>query len=158
MQELVNEQTDYHCFASIHQLPLFWCGYGSFRTCNRKGGGAYANGSEDFMSGAFPPPGTYIVNFFNYYHAGKLKDNKGNTSPVDFDLEAIADTVRFVHITKQKVFGADWGMQMLTPFVKVHVSTPVGSIQKQESVILSSTLFFSDGILPIGILRQALIR
>lgn len=104
----------------------FGAATGRFARATEGGGGAYANGAEDFMSGALPPPGTYIVNFFNFYHANKLKDNKGNTSPVDFDLEAVADTVRLVHITKQKVFGADWGMQMLTPFVKVHASTPGG--------------------------------
>ena len=30
------------------------------------GGGAYPNGAEDFMSGAVPPPGTYVINYFNY--------------------------------------------------------------------------------------------
>ena len=29
------------------------------------GGGAYPNGAEDFMSGALPPPGTYLLNYMS---------------------------------------------------------------------------------------------
>lgn len=90
------------------------------------GGGAYPNGAEDFMTGSIPPPGTYLINYFSYYHADKRKDNSGSTVPGDFDAESTADTLRFIHISKKKVFGASWGMHTLIPFVNVHIRTPGG--------------------------------
>lgn len=95
-------------------------------SATESGGGAYPNGAEDFMTGALPPPGTYVLNYFSYYHAARLKDNRGDSAPFDFDVESFADSVRVLHMTKQRVFGADWGMHILVPFVKVHASTPGG--------------------------------
>ena len=42
------------------------------------GGGAYANGAEDFMSGALPPPGNYFINYLTYYTTSKFKGSNGN--------------------------------------------------------------------------------
>lgn len=82
------------------------------------GGGAYPNGVEDFMSGALPPPGTYFLNYLNYYSADKFKDGPG-----DFRLRGFAEVMRFVHMTRQTVLGANWGMQLLVPiaYVDAHV-------------------------------------
>jgi hypothetical protein len=90
------------------------------------GWGSYPNGAEDFMAGALPPPGTYLLNYFSYYHAPKVNDNRGGSAPVDVDVECFADSVRLLHMTKKQVFGANWAMHVLVPFVKVHASTPRG--------------------------------
>ena len=85
------------------------------------GGGSYPNGAEDFLAGMLPPPGTYFINYFSYYRANNIKDNSGDTVPVHFRLNATADVFRFIHITKHKIFGADWGFNILVPLVDVHV-------------------------------------
>ena len=90
------------------------------------GWGSYPNGAEDFMAGALPPPGTYLLNYFSYYHAPRVNDNSGGPAPVDVDVECFADSVRLLHMTKKQVFGANWAMHVLVPFVKVHASTPRG--------------------------------
>lgn len=81
------------------------------------GGGIYANGAEDFMAGALPPPGTYFKNYLNYYHASEFKGNNGHDMIPDFELDVVADVFRFLHVTKYKVFGADWGMHVMIPVV-----------------------------------------
>lgn len=85
------------------------------------GGGAYPNGAEDFYTGRVPPPGTYFVNYFSYYCANEIKDNSGKTVPVHFRLNVTADVLRFIHITKYKIFGADWGFHILIPLVHARV-------------------------------------
>lgn len=80
------------------------------------GGGAYPNGAEDFMSGAVPPPGYYFINYFVYYSADEFNDKDGDEVD-DFDLDVVANTFRFIYITKQKIFGGFWGVHMFVPIV-----------------------------------------
>jgi hypothetical protein len=99
------------------------------------GGGAYPNGAEDFMSGAVPPPGTYFINYFLYYSAYKFKGNNGYRGIPDFDLDVVANTFRFIHITKHKILGGYWGMHIFVPIVyqDVSVGTPIGIINDTQT-------------------------
>ena len=96
------------------------------------GGGAYPNGAEDFMSGAVPPPGTYFINYFNYYSAGRFNDKNGDRAPIPFDLDVYANVFRVIHVTDLKVLGGFWGMHVFIPLMKVDVhSSPGGSGSKE---------------------------
>jgi hypothetical protein len=99
------------------------------------GGNAYPNGAEDFMSGAVPPPGTYFINYFLYYSADKFKGNNGYRGIPDFDLEVVANTFRFIHVTKNKILGGYWGVHMFVPIVyqDVSVGTPIGIISDTQT-------------------------
>ena len=96
------------------------------------GGGAYPNGAEDFMSGAVPPPGTYFINYFDYYSAGSFRDNSGNKYPFEFDADVYANVFRLIHVTPYKVLGGYWGMHVFLPLMKVDVhKSPGGSGSKE---------------------------
>ena len=86
------------------------------------GGNHYAGGNEDFMTGAAPPPGFYYINYFSYYRATALRDNSGNKSPADFQLDAIADTSRFIYSTKLNLLGGNLLLHAIVPVVNEHVS------------------------------------
>ena len=86
------------------------------------GGNAYPLGAEDFMSGAVPPPGFYFINYFLYYSADELNNKDGDNVDNDFDLDVVANTFRFIYITKQKIFGGFWGVHMFVPIVYQDVS------------------------------------
>jgi hypothetical protein len=90
------------------------------------GGGAYANGAEDFMSGAFPPPGNYLLDYLNYYHATDLKDRHGDSLVPDFELTALVNVVRLVHVTNHQILGADWGMNVVVPLVHTELDATMG--------------------------------
>jgi len=95
------------------------------------GGGAYHNGAEDFMSGAVPPPGTYLINYFNYYSADRIADNNGNNvAPPGFKLRATADVLRLVHVTNKQILGGFWAMHLLLPLANVDV-TAAGANQSK---------------------------
>jgi hypothetical protein len=91
------------------------------------GGGAYPNGAEDFMTGALPPPGTYFINYLQYYTATKFKDKDGNELIPGFKLDAVADVLRLVHVTKFKIFGADYAVHAFLPIVYQDVEFPTQS-------------------------------
>lgn len=88
------------------------------------GGGAYPNGAEDFMSGALPPPGTYFLNYFQYYTSDRLVGDNGDRIAPGFKLNVVADVIRVAHVTKQEVLGASWGMHMFLPIVYMDVNVP----------------------------------
>ena len=91
------------------------------------GGGAYPNGAEDFMSGAVPPPGDYLLTYGLYYTADDLKDGSGNTLPIDFDLEVGGAVFRYLHVTDKTLWGGQWAQHIFVPALNVDVTTPAGS-------------------------------
>ena len=90
------------------------------------GGGCYPNGAEDFMGGALPPPGTYFLNYLNFYHATAFKDQNGNDLMPKFDLNVVANVFRLVHVTKYKIFGASWAVHAFLPLVYMDVDATPG--------------------------------
>ncbi len=90
------------------------------------GGGAYPNGAEDFMAGALPPPGTYFLNYVDYYHASSLKDNHGDRLVPDFDLDVAVNVFRLVHVTKLEVLGANWAIHAFLPIMHMDVDATIG--------------------------------
>ena len=105
-------------------------GAGTAAFATEGGGGAYPNGAEDFMSGAVPPPGTYFINYFDYYSADKLADNGGKSSVPGFKLNVTADVLRFIHITDKQILGGFWGVHAFLPFLNVDVKVPGSSKSK----------------------------
>ena len=91
------------------------------------GGGAYPNGVEDFMTGALPPPGTYFINYLNYYTASRFNDGNGNSVVPNFNVDAYAEVLRLVHVTNYKILGASYGYQAILPIVYEQVRLPSGN-------------------------------
>jgi hypothetical protein len=96
------------------------------------GGGAYPNGAEDFMSGAVPPPGTYFINYFDYYSADKFAGKNGDIAIPGFKLNVTADVFRFIHVTDKQILGGFWGFHLFVPLMNVDVktNTPLGNDSK----------------------------
>lgn len=119
------------CYLSvIFVILLVFSSSSSFAIENS---GAYPNGVEGFMAGAIPPPGTYFLDYIEYYKATKLKDKDGNDIPVNFNLKAMANVFRVIHTTKQQILGGFWGMQIIVPVVKTDVSlTPAPGVNLSD--------------------------
>jgi len=89
------------------------------------GGGAYPNGAEDFMAGALPPPGTYFINYLAYYTADRFNDKDGDKLFRKFELDVVANTFRFIHVTKHKILGGNWA---------VHAFIPLGYMEVERQI------------------------
>jgi hypothetical protein len=95
------------------------------------GGSSYPMGAENYLTGAMPPPGFYTLAFINHYSADELKDDSGNTVPVDFRVRATAISPRFVWVTGNTLFGGQVAHAVIVPLVNLDVSVAGASQRKR---------------------------
>src|SRR5271157_3278229 len=83
----------------------------------KEGGDQYSNGAENWFAGATPPAGFYYINYSGYY-SGELKDGSGRNAVLNGttpSVHAAFDALRFIEMTKLKIFGADYGVHVIVP-------------------------------------------
>jgi hypothetical protein len=78
------------------------------------------------MSGALPPPGTYFLNYLNYYRATSFKDQNGDDRMPKFDLDVVANVFRLIEVTQYRILGASWAMHLLVPLVYMDADATPG--------------------------------
>ncbi|KQV48834.1 hypothetical protein ASC95_23410 [Pelomonas sp. Root1217] len=89
------------------------------------GGSSYPGGVENFLTGAAPPPGFYVLEYGNVYRADKLKDGSGNTIPLPvFNVAADVAATRFVWSTTTMVAGGNVVYHAIVPLVGLKVEVP----------------------------------
>ena len=98
------------------------------------GGQHYANGAEDFVVGALPPPGTYLLNYLTLIQKDRLVDNSGNSAPVEFEADVVAEIPRLIWVSPYRVFGASWGMHLFLPFYSANVEVGTSSANPKSLV------------------------
>ncbi len=87
------------------------------------GGSTYPSGVENFMSGAVPPPGFYILGYANAYQADKFRDGGGNDfTPPGFKASANVAVGRFIWSTPIQVLGGNVVNHVIAPVVNLKVS------------------------------------
>jgi hypothetical protein len=89
--------------------------------------GHYPTGAEGIKGASLPPPGFYLRDYNVFYFADQLNNADGDKRPMDFDLMAYAQAIRPVYITKWKVLGAYYGMDVLVPFIYTDLEVPGAS-------------------------------
>lgn len=88
------------------------------------GGSIYANGVENFLSGAMPPPGFYPVVYGTRYRATSLRDNDGNDIAAaigGFRAEVTGVVPRFIWVTDKQVMGGQLAFHAIVPVLNVDV-------------------------------------
>jgi len=86
------------------------------------GGSIYPNGAENYLVGAVPPPGLYVLEYLSGYNSSQLNDNAGNRIPLDFNLNATAAATRIIWVTDQKILGGQLAFHAIAPLVNLGVS------------------------------------
>lgn len=85
------------------------------------GGQHYPLGIADFISGALPPQGLYLINNLVYGEKDRIVDNSGNTVPVDFHARLKLLTTRLVYVTPYSLFGGQFAMHGIVPLYDIEV-------------------------------------
>jgi hypothetical protein len=87
----------------------------------------YSPGSAQFFAGAIPPfPGLYFLSQTSYYTSDRTNDSNGDEIPIDFEVKALAETMRFLYVSDIELAGAQlWG-QLVVPIVHLDMSLPYG--------------------------------
>jgi hypothetical protein len=94
------------------------------------GGGIYANGVENFLTGAMPPPGFYPLVYATHYRATELRDDNGDNIAAavgGFRAEVNGVIPRFIWVTGQKVLGGQLAFHVLVPLLNVDVRVGAAS-------------------------------
>lgn len=73
--------------------------------------GHYPAGAEGLKGASLPPPGVYFRDYNFFYFADSFPDG-----PTDFDIFAYINAPRLIWMTKYKIFGANYGMDVIIPF------------------------------------------
>lgn len=76
--------------------------------------GHYPAGAEGIKGASLPPPGFYFRDYNMFYFADTFKDG-----PPDFDIKAYINAPRLIWMTDKKIFGANYGMDVIVPFVSM---------------------------------------
>lgn len=136
------------------------------------GGSTYPLGTENFVAGAAPPPGLYVLEYVNYYTTSRVNDGQGNAVPIPgFKVRAAAAATRLIWITPQQALGGHVAAHAIFPLVDLSVRaggasdsrtglgdvTVGGSVAWHHSPQLHSVLGL-DAVLPTGAydrMRQA---
>ena len=75
--------------------------------------GHYAAGVQGIRAASVPPPGIYFLDYNDFY----TSDNMRYAGTKDFKVNVYAQVPRLVWITDWKLFGFNYGMDILAPFV-----------------------------------------
>ena len=86
------------------------------------GGSTYPLGTENFMAGAAPPPGLYVLEYLNYYTTSRVNDGEGNAVPIPgFKVRAAAAATRLIWVTPQQALGGPVTAHAILPLVDLSV-------------------------------------
>ena len=128
------------------------------------GGSTYPLGTENFMAGAAPPPGLYVLEYLNLYTASRVNDAQGNAVPIPgFKVRAAAAATRLIWVTPQQALGGQLTAHAILPLVDLSVRaggasdartglgdvTVGGAIAWHHTPALHSVLGL-DAVLPTG--------
>ena len=76
----------------------------------------HLRGSVGLKSGSQPPPHLYVVAPLLYvYNTDDVRDRNGDKLPIDADITTQAFGAGFNWVTKKKILGAHYGMEVLFP-------------------------------------------
>ncbi|MHA3061424.1 SphA family protein [Acinetobacter sp. ANC 4636] len=93
--------------------------FSSVVNATENGTDTFALGAEGVLAGALPPPGLYLLSYYQHYQASEFVGSKGQSIIPNFNLEANAVVPRFVWMTEQKVFDGQLGFYAVQPLVNV---------------------------------------
>lgn len=85
-------------------------------------GSHYPIGAEGLKGADLPPPGFYVRDYNYFYYADKV-----DSLPVDMNLFVYCQAVKTVYLSNYKVLGANWGMDMIVPFMYKNITGDLGS-------------------------------
>jgi hypothetical protein len=75
--------------------------------------GHYPAGAEGIKGASLPPPGFYFRDYNMFYFADTFQDGP------DFDIKAYINAPRLIWMTDKKIFGANYGMDVIVPLVSM---------------------------------------
>lgn len=93
--------------------------------------GHYPAGAEGIKAATLPPPGFYFRDYNQYYDSAHLMTGYAGAPNQDPHVHVYAQVPRLIYISELEVLGANYGCDILVPFVYTDLSTP-GAYHRQS--------------------------
>jgi hypothetical protein len=93
----------------------------------------YVNGVEGLKGASLPPPGLYGRLYTAYYAADTVRNAQGDKLPIGFDAAVLAVVPRAIWLTPYKVLGADYGMDILVPYLRKDIQIDAMGLDVESS-------------------------
>lgn len=101
----------------------------------------YSPGSAQFFAGGVPPfPGLYFLSQTSYFNADRTNDADGNERPIPFEVQSVAETMRFLYVSPVEIAGAKLWTQLVIPVVHLDLTIPVASDTQLGLADISGTI------------------
>jgi hypothetical protein len=94
----------------------------------------YPFGTEGVLAATVPPPGFHYRIYNSFYNPDKFRDDNGDELPIGFDLDVFVTVHRFVHVTKKKIFDADFMYDVVVPFADKEISIEAWGVEDSKSL------------------------
>lgn len=105
----------------------------------------YTNGVEGITGSSLPGPGFYDRMYNVFYFADDLAGEDGDKVDVGLDLDVFAHVQRPIWVTDVKIFGADYFVNMIIPFI--YTDYEVNASGTQDDSLQLGDIFIE----PIGL-------
>jgi hypothetical protein len=92
----------------------------------------YPNGVEGIKGGSAPPPGLWLRTYNFWYQSDRLKSSSGDKLGVGFDVDVLATAPRLIWITDKKILGANYGADILVPFIDTDLEIDALGVNDHE--------------------------
>jgi hypothetical protein len=115
-------------------MMLLAASLSSLAQATEGGGSTYASGGDNFLLGAVPPPGLYVLQFANFYSSTRSIDNNGNARPIPgFSVHGNVLATRIVWSTPYQLLGGNLVMHTILPIANLSVEAG-GSSQTKTGI------------------------
>ncbi|OVE81794.1 hypothetical protein BVY04_02500 [bacterium M21] len=94
--------------------------------------GHYVNGVEGVRGSALPPPGFYYRMYNQNFQANRLMDGNGDEVNIGFNVDVWATVHRLVLITDHKFLGADYGCDIVFPFIRTDLDVDLLGVHDRD--------------------------
>jgi len=96
------------------------------------GGSHYYGGGEDFGAGSWPSHGLSLNLTILNFRFDRLKDSDGKTTPGDFQVDGLSNSLKIMYTTNINVLGATLGWFINPSLVYQHISVDGRTKSKTE--------------------------
>jgi hypothetical protein len=119
------------------------CMAGNLAVATENGADTFALGAEGFKTGNLPPPGVYLLAYYENYHASRFNDKHGKSLIPGFGVNVDAIVPRIVWMTETTIMGGLLGFSAVQPMLDLRVSQGGMTDQRQAMADFIPAVFLS---------------
>lgn len=107
-------------------------------------GSHYPFGGEGVLAASVPPPGFHYRVYNFWYNPTTIKDDNGDKLDLGLNLDVFCMAHRFIHVTQNKILGADFFYNVIVPLVDKDIT--IAGMSDSQSLTLGDVIIEPFGL------------